>query len=135
MRQPLIVPLFLVWLLSIVNAALGELPREAREKADYVVSGVVDSVYARDKGYYDYYVVELRVESVEKGNELERGKTLYVSCFRRKATAPREPSATGHELPPKEGQRIKAFVKDAKGKHAGIYPDWFDEVKVGGDEK
>jgi hypothetical protein len=135
MHQRLIAPLLFGLFVSIVNAAMGELPREAREKADYVVSGVVEGVYARDKGYYDYYVVELRVESVEKGKELEKGKTLYVSCFRRKATAPREPSATGHELPPKEGQRITAFVKDAKGKHAGIYPDWFDEVKVDGDEK
>ena len=121
--------LVLVLLASAVPAAFGEIPRESREKADYVVSGVVEGVYARDSGHYHHYIVELRVDAVEKGKELEKTTTLYVSCFRRKATAPQETAATGHELPPKEGQRIKAFVKNGKGKHAGIYPDWYDEVK------
>jgi hypothetical protein len=129
MHHRLIAPLVLVLLASAAPAAIGEIPRESREKADYVVSGVVEGVFARDSGHYNHYVVELRVDSVETGIGLEKTKTLYVSCFRRKATARPETAASGHELPPKEGQRIKAFVKNGKGKHAGIYPDWYDEVK------
>jgi hypothetical protein len=121
--------ILLVLIYGGVRAAHGELPREPREKADYVVTGTVEGVYVRDKGYYHHYVVELRLESVEKGKQLEKGTTLYVSSFRRKANAPKEPSASGHELPPKEGERVKAFVKDAKGKHSGIYSDWYDELK------
>jgi hypothetical protein len=131
MHYRLTAPFVLALLLSAASVSFGELPREPREKADYVVTGVVEGVYVRDKGYYHNYVVELRVHSVEKGKQLEKGTTLYVSCFRRKDDAPREPAATGHEPPPKEGQRIQAFVKDGKGKHAGIYPNWYDEVKAG----
>jgi hypothetical protein len=121
-------PLVLALLLSAVSVSFGELPREPREKADYVVTGTVDGVFSRDEGYYHYYIVALRVDAVEKG-KLEQRSTFYVSCFRRKASAPKEPSATGHELPPKEGTRIKAYVKDGKGKHPGIYSDWYDELK------
>jgi hypothetical protein len=128
MRHYLTGSLLVVSVCGIIRAAVGEIPPEPREKADYVVTGVVEGVYARDQGHYHNYVVELRLDSVEKGKQLKAGTTLYVSCFRRKASAPQEPSAGGHKPPPKEGQRIKAYVKDGKGKHPAIYSNWYDEL-------
>jgi hypothetical protein len=129
MRHPIFAVLIIVLACSVLAVARGEIPAEHRDKADYVVSGVVEAVYLQDKGYYHHYIVELRVDEVAKGKELKAGSTFYVSCFRRKADAPREPSASGHEPPPQPGQRITAFVRDSKGKHRAIYPNWFDELK------
>jgi hypothetical protein len=99
------------------------------------VSGLVKGVYTRDEGHYHHYIVEVVVDEVEKGKDLEAGKTLYVYSFDRKRNAPLEPSASGHEDPPKKGQRIKAFVKDGKGRHEAIYPNWYDEVQPADSKK
>jgi hypothetical protein len=110
------------------NIAQAEREPEDRKKSDIVVVGEVKAVYRRDTAEYHHYIVEIRIDDVERGN-VEPGGTLYVYCFDRKASAPIEPAMSGHDAPPKERQRIKAFVKDRKGKHEAIYPNWFDVVK------
>ncbi len=115
--------------LAIQTPARSEIPPENRDEADFVVTGVVRGVYIRDHGHYHNYIVELLLDEVEKGKDLERRDTFYVYCFKRKSTAPQEPSAGGHRAIPKEDQRIKAYVKDDRGKHNAIYPNWFDEAK------
>jgi hypothetical protein len=114
--------------LSSAGTAHAERPTEDRTKADFVAAGVVNGVYTRDEGHYYHYIVEVFVDEVEKGPNLAVGKTLYVYSFDRKKDAPLETAASGHEDPPKKGQRIKAFVKDRKGKHEAIYPNWYDEL-------
>jgi hypothetical protein len=111
------------------SPANAEIPPESRDKADFVVTGVVRGVYLRDEGHYHNYIIELAIEEVDKGKNLEPRDTFYVHCFKRKSTAPQEPSAGGHRVIPKEGLRIKAFVKGDRGKHNAIYPNWFDEAK------
>jgi len=130
-----------VWSLFALLVALAtqtstraEIPPESRAKADFVVTGVVRGVYVRDEKNYHNYIIELQVDEVEKGKNLEPRDTLYVSCYKRKSTAPQEPSAGGHRAIPKEDQRIKAYVKDDRGKHNAIYPNWFDEAKPAGKE-
>ncbi len=105
-----------------------ERPPEQQSAADIVVTGTVEGLYQRSKGDYVNYVVELRVESVDKGKDLAKGATVYVYCFNRKPNAPQIPSASGHAIP-QEGERIKAFFKDGQGKHEAIYPYWFEELK------
>ncbi len=129
MRCHLLMAVTIAVAVSIANTARTERPTEALAKASFVVTGVVKGVYTRDEGHYYHYIVEVLVDEVEKGNDLEAGGTLYVYSFDRKRNAPIEPSASGHEDPPKKGQRIKAFVKDGKGKHEAIYPNWYDEVQ------
>ncbi len=111
-----------------------EIPPESRDEADIVVTGVVRGVYVRDEKHYHNYIVELLVDEVEKGKNVERRDTCYVYCFKRKSTAPQVPSAGGHRAIPKEDQRIKAYVKNDRGKHNAIYPNWFDEAKPAGKE-
>jgi hypothetical protein len=132
-RHSLKLLLFLV-ALAAQAAARAEIPPESRDKADFVVTGVVQGVYLRDEKNYHNYIVELLVDDVEKGEGLEPRYTLYVSCYKRKTSAPPEPSAGGHKSVPKEGQRIKAFVKDGRGKHKAIYPNWFDVARPARDE-
>jgi hypothetical protein len=114
---------------AALASANAEIPPESRDKADFVVIGVVRGVYRRDEGHYHNYIVELAIEEVDKGKNVEPRDTFYVACFKRKASAPQEPSAGGHRVIPEEGQRIKAFVKRDRGKHNAIYPNWFDEAK------
>jgi hypothetical protein len=111
-----------------------EIPPESRDKADFVVTGVVRGVYVRDEKNYHNYIVELMLDEVDKGKNIEPRDTFYVSCYKRKASAPPEPSPGGHRAIPKEGQRIKAFVKNDRGQHNAIYPNWFDEAKPAGKE-
>jgi hypothetical protein len=115
--------------LAIQTSARAEIPPESRDKADFVVTGVVRGVYVRDEKNYHNYIVELLVDEVDKGKNVEPRDTLYVFCYKRKSTAPQEPSAGGHRAIPKEDQRIKVYVKDDRGKHNAIYPNWFDEAK------
>jgi hypothetical protein len=105
-----------------------EIPPESRDKADFVITGVVRGIYLRDEKNYHTYIVELTVDEVDKGKKVEPRDTFYVSCYKRKASAPPEPSPGGHRAIPKEGHRIKAFVKDDRGQHNAIYPNWFDEA-------
>jgi len=66
---------------------------------------------------------------VEKGDGLKPRDYIYAFCFRRKPDAPREPSASGHGLPPKEKQRIRTRIKHSRGRMEGLYPRWFDVLR------
>ena len=129
MRNPVLKLLAPAIVLCGMTTAEAERPTEDRAKADFIAAGVVKGVYTRDEGDYYHYIVELTVDEVEKGKDLDAGSTLYVYSFDRKKSAPPEPSASGHEDPPKRGQRIKAFVKDGKGRHEAIYQDWYDVLQ------
>ncbi|MEX2139610.1 MAG: hypothetical protein WD894_10135 [Pirellulales bacterium] len=135
MRHLLLNLLAVAMVLSAVEAARAEREPEDRKKADFVIVGMVKGVYSRDTGEYHHYIVEVRVDEVEKGRNFEAGGTFYVYCFDRKASAPIEPAMSGHAAPPKEGQRIKAFVKERKGKHEAIYPNWYDQLQPAGSKK
>jgi len=100
---------------------------EARSKADHVVTGVVTAVHASETADYRNFVVEIKVEQVEKGAGFKPGDTFRATCYQRKeGAADRGPDDAGHKLVPKVGQRVKAYVK-ADGE--AIYPDWIDILK------
>jgi hypothetical protein len=40
-----------------------------------------------------------------------------------------EPEASGHDGVPKEGQVIKAYIRDRRGRHEGNYSDWFELIE------
>ncbi len=127
--------LFILTLLAVVAVAVrpahAERPNEARKKADYVISGTVKAVYVQDTKGYRRYIVEMKVEEVEKGAGLKKGDTFRAFCYKRKKGFGDEGEydTAGHTAVPKEGQRIKAFVKHARGYNEGIYPDWFDVIR------
>ncbi len=105
-------------------------PVEKREQADYIVSGVVTAVYGRETRGYQEYVIEMMVEHVEKGAGIKKGDTFRAFCYQRKeGKGGLEFDTAGHNMVPKEGQRVKAFVNRAAGRNEGVYPDWIDIVR------
>jgi hypothetical protein len=106
-------------------------PGDTRDQADCVFSGTVKAVYARDTTGYRQYVVEIGIEQVAKGAGLNKGDTFRAFCYQRKAGAGGlEFDTAGHNAIPREGQRIRAFVKSGRGRNEGVYPDWFDVIRA-----
>jgi hypothetical protein len=103
-----------------------ERPTERRADADLVVVGKVSGVFIRETEGYKHYLIEVYVESMEKGSG-RRGDILRLSCYqRRPGKDSLEFDSAGHSAVPKEGQRIKAFANAKRGRNEGIYPEWFD---------
>lgn len=119
---------FILLTTAILHAGLvfADRPIEQREKADYVFSGKVTGVYSREAEGYSNYIVEIKVDEVEKG-AVNKNDYFRAFCYRRK---PRKGGlqfdTAGHTTVPKEGQRVKAFVTKGYGWNEGIYPDWVD---------
>jgi hypothetical protein len=87
-------------------------------------------------------VVEIAVEGVERGGGLKAGDVLYVSVYRPNPRAPDPKKMTeperkrylltvdgGHNPAPRPGTRVRAFLRHAGGRYAGLFPDWVDVLK------
>src|SRR5574341_1833549 len=104
-------------------------PIEKREEADFILSGVVAAVYTRETTGYRDYIIEIKVEQVEKGAGIKEGDPFRAFCYQRKeGKGGLEFDTAGHTTVPKEGQRVKAFINRAGGRNEGVYPDWIDIV-------
>ena len=130
-RWSLPVALLLFGGLAAHRPAMADRPAEHRKAADYVMIGNVDAVYVRDAGSYVNYIVELKVEVVEKGTGLKPGDTFRAFCYQRKPGKGGFFDEPGHDAVPKEGQRIKAYISRGNGRHEGVYPNWFDPAPAG----
>jgi hypothetical protein len=109
---------------------------EDRTDATHVAVGKVEAVYERvDKGFR-YYLVEIAVEKATKGDGLEAGTTLYARCYRwngdyykGNTEAERKRallSFSSYDGVPKEGDRVRVYLKRQGGKHVGVYHSWYD---------
>lgn len=104
-------------------------PAEKREQADYVILGVVAAVYTRETTGYRDYIIEIKVEQIEKGAGIKEGGPFRAFCYQRKeGKSGLEFDTAGHNTVPKEGQRVKAFINRAGGRNEGVYPNWIDIV-------
>jgi hypothetical protein len=116
---------------------------EKHEQATHVFIGKVKALHVeKSNGFLDY-VIEVTVESVEKGEGMKAGDTVPISCYLRdpdwlkgktlskeeqlKDAMRRDSSYRGV---PKEGEQIKVYARKVKEKFSGIYPDWYDPVKA-----
>lgn len=126
MRNTCIVFTLLVVSLFAVEPVRAERLHQKREQADYVVSGVVTAVTSHESAGYRNYVIEIRVEEVEKGAGIKKGETFRATCYRRTAKASLQFDSAGHTTVPREGQQVKAFVMRAGGRNEGVYPNWID---------
>jgi hypothetical protein len=128
-------------LITLATQALAERAPEARSKATHVVVGKVEGVYLRTDEDTHYYLVEIAVEKVEKGDRIKPGETFYVSCYqwnrdwykgktlsekRQKELVMR---GAAYDGVPREGERVKMYAIGQGGKYRGIYPNWYDVVK------
>ena len=127
MRGATIVSVWVLVAILHVGSAGAMRPVEKREDADIVVSGRVLAVYARESEGYREYIVEIQVEQVEKGAGVAPGDIFRAYCYQRKeGKGGLQFDTAGHTKVPKEGERVKAYVKRGAGRNEGIYPDWID---------
>jgi hypothetical protein len=134
--------------LALAAETLGERAPEPRGEATHVVLGTVAGVYTRTEKDIRYYLVEIAIEKVEKGEGFKAGATFYVGCYLRNPDYYKGKKLTEQERKqlalrgspyngvPKEGEHVRVYAKhDAvyangrPGKYSGIYPDWYDVVK------
>lgn len=121
---------------------------EERSEATHVIVGTVEGVYVREEKDTRYYLVEITIEKVEKGDGFKQGGTFYVGCYlwtpdyyKGKKLSPEEEKRLAlrggaYDGVPKEGERIRVYAKhQAKfangrpGKYDGIYPNWYEVMK------
>jgi hypothetical protein len=123
--------LFPVTLALLVFAApsRAERPPERKEDADLIVTGRVGKVYTNTDPANVNFIVEIEVQSTQKGQAFPSGQILDASCFQRRRDAPRVPAAYGHHQVPREGDTIRAYLmRRTDGRYEGIYPDWVDPI-------
>jgi hypothetical protein len=134
--------------LGLAAETFAERAPEQRRQATHVVVGTVAGVYVREEKDTRYYLVEIAIEKVEKGEGFKPGETFYVGCYLRipdyykgkKLTEKEQKQlalrGAAYNGVPKEGERVRVYAKhDAvyangrRGKYSGIYPDWYEVVK------
>jgi hypothetical protein len=134
--------------LGLTAEAFAERAPEPRSKATHVIVGTVEGVYVSEEKGTRYYLVELAIEKVEKGEGFKAGGTFYVGCYlwtpgydkgtklteeQKKRLAFR---GAAYDGVPSKGQRVRVYARhDAvyangrPGKYSGVYPSWFEVVK------
>lgn len=105
---------------------------EPPDAASHVVTGSVQRVFTRSGENDREYVVQIRVDGVEKGEGYQKGDYIYAYAFKRKPDAPLEPAASGHDSVPVEGQRVRARIKRGNGLMEALYPFWYDVLEPDG---
>ena len=117
------------------------MPEEPKD-ATHVVTGMVQRIFTRETKEQIQYIVEIKVNQVERPASLKPGELLSVYCFQAKEIKPfgrgsksEQAQAAlagikegGHRAIPKEGQQIRALAKPRNGRLEALYPDWFSVV-------
>ena len=134
--------------LGLAAESYAERRPEERNESTHVIVGTVEGVYVREREDTRYYLVEIAIEKVEKGEGFKPGGTFYVGCYlwtpdyyKGKKLTPEEQKrlafrGAAYGAVPKEGERVRVYAKhDAvyangrPGKYSGIYPDWYEVLK------
>jgi hypothetical protein len=135
--------------LGLTTEMFAERAPEPRSQATHVIVGTVAGVYTREEQDTRYYLVEIAIEKVEKGEGFKPGETFYVGCYLWVPNDHKDKKLTKDEQKrlafrgaaynglPKEGERVRVYAKHSAvyangrpGKYNGIYPDWYEVVKA-----
>jgi hypothetical protein len=134
--------------LGLAAESLAERAPDKRSEATHVILGTVERVYLREKEDTRYYLVEIAIEKIEKGEGFKPGGTFYVGCYLwtpdyykgKKLTAKERKQlafrGAAYNGVPREGERVRVYAKHQAryangrpGKYDGIYPNWYEVVK------
>lgn len=123
-------------LLALSAVSLAELPPLSREElakeATHVVTGKVQAVYSfderKEKDWVDTrFVAEILVESVDKGESLQKGKLVYVRGWDSKQRPDGWVGPGGHGIPA-VGARVQVyFSRGEDGGCGALLPNGFEE--------
>lgn len=118
-------------LLCVVHAAPADRAPVDRDTAKYVFEGVVESVEKAADGEHDWYLVQIKVTKIQKG-DLKAGDVFKATYYALARPKPKTFASVGHNGAPAKGDRVKAFVSkhETHGGFEGVYPDWFDKLEV-----
>jgi hypothetical protein len=125
-------------LLLGLSACPGGRRPEKRDEATHVFIGQVQALHEEREDRVVNYLVEIKIESVEKGEGIEPGSTVPVHCYiaipspdlvrdkpkKKIWTIGRPPGS--YDRVPKEKDRVKVYARKTKETYDGIYPNWYD---------
>ena len=136
--------LVMLSVLSLAHLASAERMPDKPEDATHVVKGTVKRVYSRETKDQIQYIVEVKIDQVERPASIKPGELISVYCFQAKrpektgtGTAVEKAESwiasigeSGHSAVPQEGQQIRAMAKPRGGRLEGLYPDWFTVIET-----
>jgi hypothetical protein len=91
-------------------------PESLKKTATHVVVGEVTQIYERkvtDKDWNTtYYVAEVQLKEVEKGDGIEKGGLVYIRYWRRAWAGEGNPppNTAGHRGLPKSGETLRIYM-------------------------
>jgi hypothetical protein len=91
-------------------------PQELRKLATHIVTGTVTAIYTRTetKGNLKYtrFVAEVRVDTCEKGDGVEKGSLVYIRYWRSAwiGEGHRPPGTSGHRGLPSEQESMRVYL-------------------------
>ena len=98
-------------------------PEALKAEATHVVTGLVKAVYSLDKPSERYgqgtietdYLLEIEIQSVEKGDGLKPGDLVYARLWKvKKPGVTGTPGPYGHFIIPATDDRIRAFLTSGR---------------------
>jgi len=117
-------------------------PAWLKKTATHVIIGTVNAVYESTATDNDWkttrYVAEVRIKSIEKGEDLKAGELVYVRYWHRQwiSKNPPEPNTNGHRGLPDRGTTLRIYLaKNAYNGFGQTNDDGFDVVGANGFEK
>ncbi len=110
---------------------------EKREEATHVVTGKVGALYFEKKQREEQrllgVIVELGIDTVEKGDGLKKGDWIHVLFYERNPSyrvpsgaLPTPGESRGHSYVPQKGEIVRLFLRGHQGNYSAIWPDGVD---------
>jgi hypothetical protein len=104
-----------------------------QKQSTHVVTGKVESIYTYEEKDAEwlktYGVVEIRLERIEKGENLESGHTIYARFWRQTWIGQGVPPtfASGHQLPRRD-DTIRGYLQRKDGRFEALLPNGFEII-------
>jgi len=118
---------------SLPLCARAERVSQDHNAAPVALTGTVESVTEEWGPETDFYKVFVRVTQIERGQAIQPGEILEVSCFQRSRIWGRPtPGASGHRAIPEVGDKIHLYAWPGDSGYEGNYPQWFEVVEPSG---
>lgn len=116
-----------------INAALPPLSEEQRQEqasaiVDALVTGLIKVEVEYDDGFVkDFYNVQMKVQSVEKG-PMKEGQTIYVSFWKLKERPTGWAGPSGQSDVVKNESRVRAYLVPDGDDWKLLEPNGFDQL-------
>lgn len=109
-------------------------PEQKKELASHIVTGKVTQVFTAQedngKGYVNtIHLIEFSIATIEKGDKLEKGQTIYVKAWRASKRPPGWVGPSGQYEIPKAGDAVTIYMTSDKGIFNALSPNGLEIAK------